>query len=43
VLAKCQGLSGGAQKKCKDQADADYAAAKANAKAGETARTLPTN
>jgi hypothetical protein len=43
VLAKCQGLGGDAQKKCKDQADADYEAAKANAKAGETARMLPTN
>jgi hypothetical protein len=43
TLAKCQGLSGDVQKKCKDQADADYAAAKANAKAAETARMQPTN
>jgi hypothetical protein len=33
TLAKCQAQSGDAQKMCKDQADADFAAAKANAKA----------
>ena len=33
ALANCQALSGDAQKICKDQADADYGAAKANAKA----------
>jgi outer membrane murein-binding lipoprotein Lpp len=37
-LAKCDVLSGDAQKGCKNQADADYDAAKANAKATETAR-----
>jgi hypothetical protein len=36
-LAKCDALSGDAQKGCKDQADADYNAAKANAKAAEVA------
>jgi hypothetical protein len=36
-LAKCDALSGDAQKGCKDQADADYSAAKANAKAAEVA------
>jgi len=35
TLAKCEALSGDAQKSCKDQADADYAAAKANAKAAQ--------
>jgi hypothetical protein len=35
ALAKCQSQSGDAQKMCKDQADADYNAAKANAKASE--------
>lgn len=33
ALANCQALGGDAQKTCKDQADADYGAAKANAKA----------
>jgi hypothetical protein len=33
ALANCESASGDAQKLCKDQADADYAAAKANAKA----------
>lgn len=33
ALANCYALSGDAQKACKDQADADYNAAKANAKA----------
>jgi hypothetical protein len=33
ALANCLALAGAAQKSCKDQADADYAAAKANAKA----------
>jgi hypothetical protein len=33
ALANCLSLGGDAQKSCKDQADADYGAAKANAKA----------
>lgn len=33
ALANCEATSGDAQKKCKDQAEADYTAAKANAKA----------
>jgi outer membrane biogenesis lipoprotein LolB len=33
ALANCESMSGAAQKTCKDQADADYSAAKANAKA----------
>ncbi len=33
ALANCESASGNAQKLCKDQAEADYAAAKANAKA----------
>jgi hypothetical protein len=33
ALANCQALGGDAQKTCKDQAEADYSAAKANAKA----------
>jgi len=33
ALAKCSALAGGAQKKGKDEADAEYTAAKANAKA----------
>ena len=37
ALAKCDALGGDAQKSCKQQADADYAAAKANAKASEVA------
>jgi len=36
ALEKCNVLSGDAQSKCKDVADADYTAAKANAKAAET-------
>ena len=35
ALAKCEALGGDAQKNCKDQADADYNAAKANAKASQ--------
>lgn len=35
-LAKCDALAGDDQKRCKDRADADYGAAKANAKARET-------
>jgi hypothetical protein len=35
TMAKCEALSGDAQKGCKDQADADYVAAKANAKAAQ--------
>jgi hypothetical protein len=35
ALANCEALNGDAQKNCKDQADADYNAAKANAKAAE--------
>lgn len=37
ALEQCNALSGDAQTKCKDQADADYAAAKANSKAAEVA------
>jgi hypothetical protein len=37
AIAKCAALSGDAQKRCKDSADADYTAAKANAKADEVA------
>jgi hypothetical protein len=37
ALAKCDALAGDAQKNCKDQADVDYNAAKANAKAAEVA------
>jgi hypothetical protein len=33
ALAKCESASGDAQKMCKDQAEADYSAAKASAKA----------
>ena len=33
ALANCSAVAGNAQKACKDQADADYDAAKANAKA----------
>ena len=36
ALAKCTALSGDAQKNCKDQAEADYKAAKSGAKAAET-------
>jgi len=38
ALQQCKGLSGDAQRHCKDQADADYDAAKANAKALEVSR-----
>ena len=38
ALAQCGSLAGGAQKSCKDQADADYQAAKANAKSAEVSR-----
>jgi hypothetical protein len=37
ALAQCNAQSGDAQKMCKQQADADYDAAKANAKAAEAA------
>jgi hypothetical protein len=37
ALARCEGMSGDAQKSCKDQANADYDAAKANAKAAAQA------
>ena len=37
ALAKCNALGGDAQKKCKDMADADYDAAKANARANAVA------
>jgi hypothetical protein len=37
ALAKCDAVAGDAQKACKDQADADYTAAKANAKAAAQA------
>jgi hypothetical protein len=33
ALAKCESANGDAQKMCKDQAEADYSATKANAKA----------
>jgi hypothetical protein len=39
ALKKCDAMSGDAQSKCKDLADADYAAAKANSKATEIAAT----
>jgi hypothetical protein len=35
ALAQCDSVSGEAQKTCRNQADADYGAAKANAKADE--------
>jgi hypothetical protein len=35
--ANCNGLAGSAQKNCKDQAEADYSAAKADAKAAAQA------
>jgi hypothetical protein len=38
ALAKCEAQSGDAQKACRQQADADYDAAKANAKALATAQ-----
>jgi hypothetical protein len=39
ALEKCETLQGHDQQVCKDQADADYEAAKANAKAAKTAET----
>ena len=39
ALQKCKALSGDAQRRCKDQADADYDATKANAKSVEVSRT----
>jgi hypothetical protein len=38
ALAECNSQSGDAQKNCKKQADADYDAAKANAKAAQVAQ-----
>jgi hypothetical protein len=38
-IQKCEALEGHDQKLCKDQADADYDAAKANAKAAKVAQT----
>jgi hypothetical protein len=38
AIQKCDVLEGHDQKVCKDQADADYEAAKANAKAAKTAQ-----
>ena len=40
ALAGCESASGDAQKLCKDQAEADYAAAKANAKAAAESEKL---
>jgi hypothetical protein len=37
ALARCSALAGDAQKRCKDEADADYSAARANAKADAVA------
>jgi hypothetical protein len=37
ALAKCSALAGNAQKRCKDEAEAQYTAAKANAKADAVA------
>jgi len=39
AIQKCDTLEGHAQKACKDQADADYEAAKANAKANKVAQS----
>ena len=39
ALQKCETLQGHDQQVCKDQADADYEAAKANAKAAKVAQT----
>jgi hypothetical protein len=39
ALDKCAAVGGDAQSKCKDKADADYEAAKANAKATEVSQT----
>lgn len=38
ALARCDAMSGDAQTSCRKQADADYDAAKANAKAAEQSR-----
>lgn len=38
ALEKCQALAGDAQRKCKDLADADYEAAKANLKATQVSQ-----
>lgn len=40
ALANCESTSGDAQKMCKDQAEANYAAAKANAKADAASEKL---
>jgi hypothetical protein len=39
AIQKCETLQGHDQRVCKDQADADYEAAKANAKAAKVAQT----
>ena len=39
AIQKCEALQGHDQQVCKDQADADYEAAKANAKAAKVAQT----
>jgi hypothetical protein len=39
ALEKCKALAGDTQRRCKDQADADYEAIKANAKSLEVSRT----
>ena len=39
AIQKCEALQGHDQQVCKDQADADYDAAKANAKAPKVAQT----
>jgi hypothetical protein len=39
AIQKCETLQGHDQQVCKDQADADYEAAKANAKAAKVAQT----
>ena len=40
ALATCESASGDTQKRCKDQAEADYSAAKANAKAAAQSEKL---
>jgi len=40
ALAKCDALNGDEQKNCKNQADADYEAAKADAKASEASNKM---
>lgn len=42
AIQQCKALSGDAQRQCKDRADADYQAARANAKALEVSRTSST-